>query len=74
MSDFKPLSPKQVGAIITAYCGVLCGDFEIFHAYAEALLGRSCEVHELGNESIKAQLKKLSTADFVGLHRWAGGK
>lgn len=58
---------KREGAIITAYTGILCGNFAAFHAYAEALLGRAILTHEFAEQTVAEELCKRATPDFMAL-------
>lgn len=52
-------------AIITAYTGILIGDIEEFHRYAEGLLGGSIFTHEFADESLWKALKESARNDFI---------
>ena len=58
---------KRECAIVSAYTGILCGDFNEFHKYIEELLGRPVWTHELANKDLWAKIKKLSKEDFCKL-------
>jgi hypothetical protein len=63
-------TPKEVGAIIGAYTGFLCGKFEDMHAYVEKLLGHPVFTHEMGSPAMEAKIKEAAKADFVRLGEW----
>lgn len=57
-------------AIVMAYTGVcmLNGDkFDIFHKYAEDLMGRPVYTHEFGLDLFANELKKKAEPDFIKL-------
>lgn len=58
---------KRECAIVSAYTGILCGDFNEFHKYIEELLGRPVWTHELANEDLCKKIKELSKEDFCSL-------
>ena len=60
---------KREGAIISAYTGILIGNFSAFHEYSEKLLGRPVYTHEFSRESIFKDLKSLSEKDFMDLNK-----
>jgi hypothetical protein len=62
----KVISKKEA-AIISAYTGVLLGDFKDFHKYIEEILGRPLLSHELHKESIVGEIKEKSRDDFLNL-------
>jgi len=58
---------KREAAIVTAYTGVLVGDFSDFHEYAEEVVGRPIFTHELANKEVWVEVKKKSRPDFIEL-------
>lgn len=58
---------KRECAIISAYTGYLCGDFNEFHKYIEELLGRPVYTHELADEELCKKIKELAKEDFCNL-------
>ena len=57
-------------AIVMAYTGVcmLNGNkFNIFHKYAEELMGRPVYTHEFGFGLFAEELKRRATPDFIKL-------
>ena len=58
---------KRECAIVSAYTGILCGDFNEFHKYVEELLGRPVWTHEFANEELVQRIKELSKDDFCNL-------
>lgn len=58
---------KRECAIVSAYTGILCGDFNEFHKYIEELLGRPVYTHEFANANLWKVIRELSKDDFVNL-------
>lgn len=58
---------KRDGAIITAYTGYVCCEPNIFHKYAEEILGRPIFTHEFANGEIWNELKEKCKNDFLNL-------
>lgn len=58
---------KQEAAIISAYTGILIGDFSEMHKYAELLFKRPVFTHEFGNDKFFHDLKELAKPDFVSM-------
>ena len=58
---------KREAAIVSAYTGVLIGEFSDFHEYVEQLLDRQVWTHELGSRKVTAIIKEMSRLDFVSI-------
>ena len=58
---------KEQSAVLSAYTGVLCGDFSSFHGYVERIMGRPVFTHEMGNEKVADEIKQKSREDFLAL-------
>ena len=64
---------KEQSAVLSAYTGVLCGDFSSFHEYVERIMGRPVFTHEMGfthemvNEKVADEIKQKSRKDFLAL-------
>lgn len=56
---------KTEAAIVTAYTGVLIGDFDDFHKYAESLMGQPVFTHEIPR--LTDELKYRSRNDFMNI-------
>lgn len=56
---------KKEAAIISAYTGILIGDFGELHSYIESLMNRPVYVHEL--PELADLIKEKSTSDFMAL-------
>ena len=59
---------KREAAIVSAYTGILLGEFGEMHKYIETLFGRPVFTHELGNERIFEEIKTLSKPDFLAIN------
>ena len=60
-----PRLSREQGAVLSAYTGVLCGDFEDLHAYVEQLYGRPVARRELSERG--PEIKQLASKDFLRL-------
>ena len=58
---------KREAAIISAYTGILLGDFGEMHEYIETLFGHPVYTHEMGDENFFEKLKTLSKPDFLSI-------
>ena len=56
---------KREAAIISAYTGVLVGEFDNLHKYIESLFNRPVFVHEL--PTLADLIKEKSRSDFMAL-------
>ncbi len=65
-SPVERLTPEQA-VIITAYTGVLCCPFGVFHIYAERVIGRSIWTHEFANPELWAALKLRTKSEFIAI-------
>ncbi len=59
---------KYEAAVISAYTGILIGDFSDLHGYIEKLMGRPVWTHELGDKELAQHIKALAYDDFVKIH------
>lgn len=53
--------------VISAYTGVLLGDFDDLHKYIEKIMGRPVFTHELANSKIVDEIRAKSRPDFMEL-------
>ena len=60
---------KKEAAIISAYTGILLGEFSDMHEYIEQILGRPVFTHQLANEDINNEIKNKSRDDFMSLSK-----
>lgn len=58
---------KQEKIVVSAYTDVLMCDFDDLHEYIEDKLGRSVWTHELASETVSAEIKEKSKADFLAI-------
>lgn len=56
---------KREAAIVSAYTGILIGEFENFNGYVEEIMGRSVWTHEL--PYIADEIKEKSKKDFMSI-------
>lgn len=56
---------KKEAAIVSAYTGVLIGDFNEMHRYIEEIMGRQVFTHELSY--ISDEITKKSKNDFMNI-------
>lgn len=56
---------KREAAIVSAYTGVLIGDFNEMHRYIEEIMGRQVFTHELSY--IFDEIMKRSKNDFMNI-------
>lgn len=59
---------KNEAAIISAYTGLLIGNFSDMHQYVEKLFGHSIFTHMFADEDFVQKVKDLSYNDFVQLN------
>jgi len=56
---------KREAAIISAYTGILIGDFNDMHKYIEEIAGRAVFTHELPD--VRNKLKTVMLQDFLSI-------
>jgi len=56
---------KLEGAILTAYTGIMIGEFGDFHEYAEEIMGCGIFTHQFGSEDFAKLLKEKAKNDFM---------
>ncbi len=64
------MTPKEIGAIVTARTGLLCGNFSDFHEYAEKLMGNPIWTHQFADPETSAKIAEAAQADFLRLAQW----
>ena len=62
-----PRLTEEQAAIITAFTGISCGPFELFHKYAQEKLDRPIWTHEFATEERMAEIKEASLEDFLSI-------
>jgi hypothetical protein len=70
----RSFTPREVGAIVSAYTGRLLGEFSGMHEYVEKLMGGPVWTHEMGDPAMADRIRDLAKPDFLALHEWCGGK
>ena len=60
-----PRLSREQGAILSAYTGMNCCEFEDLRAYAEKLMGRPVREREVAE--LAGEIKKRSTSDFFSI-------
>lgn len=58
---------KREAAIISAYTGVLIGDFSSMQEYIEEIMNRPVLTHELADRATINKIKDLSRDDFINI-------
>ena len=58
---------KKEAAIVSAYTGILIGEFTELHKYIEKILGRPVFTHELADSKIWEEIKQKSKKDFCNI-------
>lgn len=58
---------KREAAIISAYTGILLGEFSEMQLYAEKVLGRGVLTHEFAERELWEELKMKARPDFLDL-------
>lgn len=56
---------RREAAVLTAYTGILFGNFSDMQAYAEEKLNRPIWTHQFADKELCAELKKASEEDFI---------
>lgn len=59
---------KREAAIISAYTGILLGDFSDFHGYVEEIMGRPVFTHEMGSKEVFDEIKEKAKPDFIKIN------
>ena len=58
---------KKEAAIVSAYTGILIGEFSDLHEYIEKILGRPVFTHELADKELWVEIKEKSRKDFINI-------
>ena len=58
---------KKEAAIVSAYTGILIGDFSELHEYVEEIMGRPVFTHEMGSKEISDEIKEKARIDFISI-------
>jgi hypothetical protein len=54
-------------AIVSAYTGILIGEFSDMHKYIEKIMNRPVFTHELGDHEIFKEIKQKAKLDFINI-------
>lgn len=58
---------KEQGAIISAFTGILCGEFSAMREYCERIMGRPIFTHEFASKTLRAEIKEKAQPDFLAI-------
>ena len=58
---------KREAAIVSAYTGILIGDFSEMHKYVEKIMDRPVFTHEFAGKNFAKEVKNKSRQDFINL-------
>lgn len=58
---------KKEAAIVSAYTGILIGEFSDLHEYIEKILDRPVFTHELSDKKLCVKIKEKSRQDFINI-------
>lgn len=58
---------KREAAIVSAYTGILIGDFSVMHAYIKEIMGQPVFTHQLGDHEFVNKIKEAAKADFLAI-------
>lgn len=59
---------KREAAIVSAYTGILIGNFSDMHGYVEEKLGRPIWTHEFASEELFKEIREKTRADFISIN------
>ena len=62
---------QREAAIISAYTGVLVGDFHKMHQYIEGIMGRPVMTCEMGSRVFWREVKEKAWADLLAIEATA---
>jgi len=58
---------KREAAIVSAFTGVLIGDFSDMHEYIEEIMEGPIFTHQLGSKEFCEEIKAKSKEDFISI-------
>jgi len=58
---------KREAAIVSAYTGILIGDFSDMHGYVEEIMEGPVFTHQMGNKEFCEEIKAKSKNDFISI-------
>lgn len=56
---------KREAAIVSAYTGILLGNFSDMHEYVEEIMGGPVWTHQFGDKDFVEKVKEKSKNDFI---------
>lgn len=56
---------NREACIISAYTGIMLGDFDDIHEYIEEIMGRPVFTHELASSTMMDEIREKSRRDFM---------
>ena len=59
---------KKEGAIISAFTGILVGNFSDMHEYSEKIMGTPIFAYQFGSKEFREKLKEKARPDFIALY------
>lgn len=58
---------KREAAIVSAYTGILLGNFSDMHKYIEEKLGRPVQTIEFASPKLRDRIKEITKDDFINM-------
>jgi len=58
---------KREAAIVSAYTGILIGEFSDMHGYIEEIIGDPVFTHQMADRLFSKHIKELSRQDFINI-------
>lgn len=58
---------KREAAIVSAYIGIMLGNFSEYHKYVEEVMNRPVHTIEFANKDFMKLLKEKSKKDFINI-------
>lgn len=55
---------RREKAVVSAYTGILCGNFDGFHEYVEEIMERPVWTHEFANQATMDEIKSRAKSEF----------
>ena len=59
---------KREAAVMSAFTGIMIGEFRDMHGYAEEVLDRPIMSHEFANKALCEKLKEATRAEFMKIN------
>ena len=58
---------KREASIVSAFTGIMLGDFSDLHKYVEEIMERPVFIHEMGDRRIASEIKENARNGFTNL-------